>query len=188
MKIIIKTIIGLILMMTLLAMNARAQEDAVERANDANKEKAKANQVNKDVAEFLVAAADARMMDSKEGKLAITKGTTNEIQSYGQSMVKDQALMLEKIQQLAKARNISLPSSISNEKQDGYNDLAGKQGKEFDKKFCKMMIIDHKRDVKMFENAIDLNDPEVSAFAKNYLPMIQSHLDSITAIDENTSE
>jgi hypothetical protein len=47
-----------------------------------------------------------------------------------------------------------------------------------------MMIIDHERDVKLFEKAIEFDDPEVSAFAKVNLSIIQSHLDKIEAIKE----
>ena len=44
------------------------------------------------------------------------------------------------------------------------------------------MAIDHKRDVKLFKQAIDFEDFEVSQFAKKYLPTIQTHLDRIDAI------
>jgi hypothetical protein len=44
-----------------------------------------------------------------------------------------------------------------------------------------MMIIDHERDVKLFEKATEYDDAEVSAFAKANLPIIQSHLDKIEA-------
>ena len=185
MKAVIQTLITFILMMTFFTLLTKAQEsDPVKQAHSANRAKAEKNMVDKKVAEFLVRAADARLMDTREGKLAIHKGTTKTIQQYGWTMVKDQALLLEKIRVLADSRNISLPVTISDEKQDGYDKLAEKEGKEFNDKFIKMMVLDHKRDVRLFENATDLNDPEITDFAKSFLPMIQEHLDTINRIKE----
>ena len=76
-------------------------EVRVERKNAAKAEKGK---VNKDIADFLVSAADGRMMGMKQGKLAVLKGTTSEIRAYGQLMESDQAKMLKVIKKLAKKR------------------------------------------------------------------------------------
>ena len=45
-----------------------------------------------------------------------------------------------------------------------------------------MIIADHERDLKLFKKAAQCNDPEVSAFAKRYLPLIQSDLEKIKKI------
>ena len=156
-------------------------EVRVERKNAAKAEKGK---VNKDIADFLVNAADGRMMGMKQGKLAVLKGTTSEIRAYGQLMESDQAKMLKVIKKLAKKRKITLPRIISAEKEDGFKDLTAKSEKAFDKKFIKMMKIDHKRDLKAFKNAREFNDPEIKAFAEEYLPMIQSHLDKLDGLKD----
>ena len=84
-------------------------EVKVERKNAAKAEKGK---INKDIADFLVSAADGRMMGMKQGKLAVLKGTTPEIRDYGQLMESDQAKMLKVIKKLAKSRKITLPESL----------------------------------------------------------------------------
>jgi putative membrane protein len=174
-----------VMTMVLSILSAHAQEtDPVKKANKVNDQKADNNIVDEDVADFLVKSADARMMDAQEGKLAAEKGTTKAIREYGKLMVKDQSALLRKIKSLASKRNIALPSDISNKKENGREDLAEETGKDFDDKFIKMMIIDHERDVKLFEKATEFNDPEVSAFAKANLSTIQSHLDKIEAIKE----
>jgi putative membrane protein len=158
------------------------EKDPVKKANDANEKKADNDRIiSEDIADFLVKSADARMMDAKEGKLASEKGTTAAIRNYGKLMINDQAVLLEKIKALAAKRNITLPKGISDKKEDGREDLAAKTGKDFDDKFIKMMKIDHKRDVRLFKDAIEFKDEGVSEFAKKYLPLIQSHLDKIEA-------
>ena len=99
-------------------------------------------------------------------------------------MESDQAKMLKVIKKLAKKRKITLPRIISAEKEDGFKDLTAKSEKAFDKKFIKMMKIDHKRDLKAFKNAREFNDPEIKAFATEYLPMIQSHLDKLDGLKD----
>lgn len=170
------------IMMICITFGSQAQTDPVKKANAANEQKADEKVLDEDVADFLVKSADARMMDFKEGKLATEKGTTQTIKDYGKLMVKDQALLLDAIKKLAATRHISLPSGISDKKEEGRDELSEKSGEDFDKKFIKMMIIDHERDIKLFKKAIDYKDKDVSDFAKKYLPMIQIHLDKIEVI------
>ncbi len=158
--------------------------NAVTTAKRANEIKADNGMLNKEAADFMVKITDARMMGGKEGELAVQKGTTSEIRNYGKLMIKDQAILLTKIQKLANVKGIYLPATISNNKKDGYDDLNAKEGKNFDDKFIKMMRIDHERDIKDFKNAIQLSDKDIADFATEYLPLIQSHLDKLNAIKD----
>lgn len=164
---------GVLLFSTILYSQ---ESDAVKKANKQNEAKAKAGGIDEECAEFLVRATDARMMDSQEGEMAMKNGTSNEIKSYGKLMVNDQARMLTSIKKLAAQKKISLPATISEKKAEGRADLEKEMGRDFDEKFIKMMIIDHKRDVKEFEEAMKSSDLEVKAFATKYLPLIKSHL------------
>ena len=134
---------------------------------------------------FLTEMTDARLMDREEGKQAVLKGTTQEIKKYGQLMIDDQTYLLKELQKIAATKNITLPTEISEEKQNGLKDLKEKSGADFDKKFIKMICIDHKRDVRKFKKAAKCNDSGVSNFAKEHLPMIESHLKKIKQIEKN---
>lgn len=171
--------------MVLFILSANAQEiDPVQRANVVNDNKAEKDVVDEDVADFLVKSADARIMNVQEGRIASVRGTTPEIRQYGKLMLKGQKALLQKIKKLASKRNITLPGGISDEKEEGREDLIEETGEDFDKKFIKMMIMDHERDVKLFKKATEFEDPEVSAFAKANLPLIESHLNKIKVIKE----
>ncbi len=136
------------------------------------------------MADFLVKIADARIMGKKEGGLAVQKGSTAQIVDYGKLMMKDQEMLLSKIKKLAADRNITLPARISNNKQDGFNGLNEKTGRDFDEKFIKMMRIDHEKDLKDFKKAGELADKGVTDFAATYISMIQIHLDKLNEIKE----
>jgi putative membrane protein len=166
-----------------LGLNAQST-DPVKQANQSNENKSGKWNIDQEVADFLVKSADARMMDKMEGAMAAKKGTTVAVRQYGMLMVKDQAILLNKLKALAAAKNISLPNGISNKKESGRADLSEKTGKDFDDKFIKMMRIDHERDVKMFSKAASSDDKDIRSFASKYLPMIQLHLDKINALEK----
>jgi putative membrane protein len=134
------------------------------------------------VTEFIQEMAEARLMDLEEGKMAQQKSTTRDLKLYGTLMVNDQTEMLTEIEKLAALKMVPLARALGPDKTDGLNDLKEVHGKSFDKKFIKMMIIDHKRDVKKFEKAIRSSDADVQVFATRYLPYVQSHLEKIRSL------
>ncbi len=156
--------------------------DSVEIADSVNQTRSGEPGYNKASAGFLVDAADARMMGMKEGREAVKKGTSPEIRNYGRLMVKDQTALLSQIRKLAAAEKITLPTQISNSKKEGFSQLAELSGEDFDRRFIKMMIIDHERDVKEFKDAQSTSNKAIASFATAKLPVIQTHLDKINAI------
>lgn len=140
---------------------------------------------NEKVEIFLIEMSDARMMDLQEGMLATEKGTTQVIKDYGNLMVKDQSYLLNEIKKFAKSKNIVLPTKISDKKLKALTNLKEKKGRNFDKKFLKMITIDHKRDVIKFKKATSIGDQSTEEFAKKNLPMIESHLQKALEIKKN---
>jgi putative membrane protein len=162
-------------------------KDSVKQAQEQNQNSA----IDEDISNFMTEAADARMMDIEEGKLAKERGSTTEIREYGEQMITDHTKLMHDLKVLAASKNITLPNTLSNEKTDGLEDLKKEQGEDFDKKFIKMITTDHKRDVRAFEDATDFKDKDVQSFATRYLPVIESHLDKIQQIkkdDKNISK
>jgi putative membrane protein len=128
---------------------------------------------------FLTKTAESRIMDFEEGKTAQQKSTVDAIKDYGSLMVQDQSKMLADLHALAAFKHIALPDTPDDQQQKALADLQQEEGKSFDRKFIKMMIIDHKRDVKKFRKAAQSHDPDVRAFALKYLPVVESHLDDV---------
>jgi putative membrane protein len=139
--------------------------------------------VDEFVKEFIIEMAEARLMDLEEGKIAQQKSTTKELKSYGTLMVNDQTEMLHEIKKLAARKNVSLPPVLGPDKAEELKALKEVHGKSFDKKFIKLMIVDHKRDVKKFERATQSRDADVQVFATRYLPYVQSHLQRIRGLN-----
>jgi len=163
------------------------ERDPVNNTNDLNEQLAEDKLTNRDVANLLVKLADARMTDAQEGWLAAEKGHSPAVQRYGKLMMKDQEKLLTELKKLARKKNVTLPPSISHKKERGRNNLADETGDDFDKKYIKMMTNDHERDIKLFRQAMSSKDADVRLFAEKYLPMIESHLEKIQALEKTGS-
>ena len=137
------------------------------------------------VAEHLQLLTDGRLLDLEEGKTALQRSTTRQLKDYGALMVKDQTNMLIDLKKIAERKQVSLPTWLSREKADELSDLKSVHGKAFDEKFMKMMILDHKRDIKLLEKASLTGDADMQVFATKYLPVVKSHLDKIKALKKH---
>lgn len=190
------------LCLTQACNNANNNKDSVDSAKQANREKdtngimnnndslstassgtPSTMPVDKDVSDFAVKAAAGGMMEVQLGQIAQQKATNQRVKDFGAMMVKDHSAANDELKKLASSKNITLPTSVSNEQQKDIDDLNKKTGADFDKAYMKMMVNDHEKDIKDFEKAgNNLKDADVKSFAMKTLPTLQKHLDSAKAI------
>lgn len=70
-----------------------------------------------------------------------------------------------------------------------YRSLSKKSGAEFDKEFVSMMVDEHKKDLKLFqEQAKDAKDSEIRSFASQNAPVLQGHLDRAQTLSQSVAE
>lgn len=133
---------------------------------------------------FLLEAADARMMGWAEGNLAAEKGTTGKHRQYGKRLMRDHNRLMEEINALASSKKIVLPKELSEEKSEALSRLKSYSGEIFDRRFRRIIIKDHKRDIDEFRRAAESTDPEISNFAKRHLPLLEEHLEGARALNQ----
>ena len=165
---------------TCACSSSPSEPDSVSTAKQINA--APQVSVSKPAANFLVEMVDARLMDFEEGQLAARRGSTAAIRDYGKLMMRDQTRLLSRLELLALEAKVTVPAVISGDKRDGLNDLIDSDRDSFDKRFISSIRIDHKRDVGEFRKATEFGDAAIAEFARQELPLIQSHLDGIEAI------
>ncbi len=126
---------------------------------------------------FVRDAAEGAMSKVELGKLAQEKGSSDAVKEFGKRMVDDHSKAAEELKQVAAKTNISLPSELPRKTKKAKEKLSKLSGSEFDKAYAKMMLKDHKADVKDFENESKRgNIAEVKEFAAKNLPTLQEHL------------
>ncbi len=179
----LKLIFSSLFAMALLACSPIEKKDSVKEAKEKNEYLVAKGVVESDVSNFLVEAADGRLMGVREGK-ATTQSNKEAIVNYGKWMVKDQTIMLKELKVVAKTLKISLPHVVSLDKREGLINLLSKSDADFNLEFAKMMIIDHERDLAAFKKAVDFKNKNVSNFASKYVSVIENHLAKIKEIKE----
>jgi len=129
---------------------------------------------------FLKEACQGGMAEVEMGKLAAQKAKDPEIKKFGQMMVTDHGAAGKDLEALAKKKNITLPTDLGSHKSS--MDSLSKETDGFDKAYVNMMVSDHEKDLKEFQQqAQNSSDPDVKAFAAKVVPVVQKHLDAIRA-------
>jgi len=181
---------GLALVMLTASCANNTETDSkkqAENANDAKIDSAKATDTSRSTtstmsdmkpdADFAVAAADGGMMEVQLGKLAQEKGMSKQIKDLGAMMVKDHSTANDELKTAAKAKNITLPETLSDKCQKKVQDLTAKAGADFDNAYADLMVSDHKEDIDAFKKEAEKgNDAQLSAWAKGKVPTLEHHL------------
>lgn len=159
-------------------------EDSEKVANKENDAKFDNSDVEKD-ADFAVKAADGGMLEVQLGELAQSKGMSQAVKDLGKMMVEDHTKANEELKALAQTKNISLPTTLSEDCQKKYDDIASKNGKDFDKAFTDHMVKDHKKDVDAFKKEADKGeDPDLKSWAAGKVPTLEHHLDMAKSAED----
>lgn len=182
-----------------MACGNNPQNDSKEAADSINEAKVEQTQsepentattgtaVSEEDAKFAVAAADGGMMEVELGKLAQTKAVGQQVKDFGAMMVDDHAKANEALMALAQKKNITLPAVIGKDNQQMIDDMAKKTGKDFDKAYVKAMVKDHKKDIELFEDALNkVQDVDIKQFITATLPTLKKHMGHIETLDKNS--
>lgn len=170
---------------------ATSSTDKADSANAAKVDSNKADStaktavinVDKADADFAVAAANGGMTEVAVAKLAQTKSTNAKVKEFADMMVNDHGKANDELMALAKSKNITLPNTISTDKQKEMDDLNKKNGADFDKAYVDAMVDGHKKTISLFEDeSKNAKDPDLKAFVDKTLPTIKMHLQHIEGI------
>ncbi|WDF54602.1 DUF4142 domain-containing protein [Mucilaginibacter sp. KACC 22063] len=170
------------------------QKDAKETADSLNKTKDTTSSVastggiavDNDDAKFATDAANGGMAEVALGKLAITKTANAQVKQFADMMVSDHGKANEELMSIAKAKNITLPSTVDADHQAKMDKLSKETGKDFDKDYVDAMVDGHQKTLDLMQKeAKDGKDAELKAFAAKTAPIVQTHLDAIKKIQDS---
>ena len=134
---------------------------------------------------FIMEAASGGMMEVQAGQLAAQNAGNDRVKSFGNMMVQDHTNANNELKALATSKNITLPDSMMTKHRKHIDMLKTKTGKDFDKAYMNMMVMDHNEDVSKFQSeSKNAKDPDLKAFASKTVPVLRTHLDSAKAINK----
>lgn len=169
---------GLILIFLNSCKNEPKQEDPKEVAEDSNEAKFDSIEDKQDDSEFLVDLTEVNLAEIEIGKLAQTKSTNTEVKKLGKMLVEQHTKSASEVSALAKAKNFTLPTTLTEDGQEEYNKLNEKSGIEFDKKFANMMIDGHEKAINELRKASEnAKDQDIKLWASNSIAGLTVHLE-----------
>jgi putative membrane protein len=131
---------------------------------------------------FMEDAAKGGQMEVSMGQVAMEKGKSDAVKTFGQRMVTDHGKGNRELMGLAQKKGVVLPNDDSTMKSKA---VSVTSGGVFDKAYAKAMVSDHEEDIKAFEKeAASGSDPDVKKWANETLPTLRMHLDMAKALDK----
>ena len=170
----------LILTLSLSFCSNSKPEDTKEIAQEQNE--VKFDNAKEEEAKFLVNAAEINLEEIQLGQLAQTKSLNAEVKSLGKMMETAHTKAQSDLQALAEKKQITIPTTLTEEGMSASKKLMDKKARDFDKEYCDKMVSGHKAAINKFEKAsTDATDPDIRNWATSILPALRTHLDySIT--------
>jgi len=163
-------------------------DDSKEAAEEINEEVIDDRKGEKE-AQFLVEAADFNLMEVQMGKMAANQATMKVVKDFGAKIEKEHQKVYDELAALAASKNITIPSSSSEDVMEHQKDLGGKTGYDFDRKFCDDMIDGHEKAINKFEKiSNDCEDAEIKAWASKMLPAFNAHLAEAKILKEKVKD
>jgi putative membrane protein len=156
---------------------------------------------------FIMEATHGGMMEVELGKLGVEKASSPDVKQFAQRMVDDHSKANDELMQLASQKGVTLShgdhqatmsntaSGMTESTGTGHSSSADKDhqammkgqavkdklsklsGADFDREYMSMMVKDHVKDVKEFEEASSkAKDADLKAWAAKTLPTLREHL------------
>jgi putative membrane protein len=130
-------------------------------------------------AKFLREAAEGGMMEVRLAQLAQQKAASDQVKQFAKQLEQDHEQANTKLKSLASAKKVDLPTEMGAKHQKMVTRLEGLPGAAFDREYMKLMVDDHKKDVKKFKKHADrAMDSDVKAFASETTPALEKHLNT----------
>lgn len=139
----------------------------------------KASMLSSSDKKFVMEASQGGMMEVELGKLGVDKASSDEVKQFAQRMVDDHSKANDELMQLASQKSMLMPQDqkAMMKTQAAKDRLSKLSGADFDRAYMDMMVKDHVKDVKDFEEASTKSkNIEVKDWATKTLPTLREHL------------
>jgi putative membrane protein len=105
--------------------------------------------------DFVRDLAIAGMAEVELGKLAAEKSGNPEVKKFGQMMIDDHSKASDDLKAVTSKHGITPPTAVDDKHRKLRDDLAGKQGADFDREYMEAMVEGHDDVLEKLEDRID---------------------------------
>lgn len=136
---------------------------------------------------FVSKALEGDQSEIQMGDLAQQKSQSNDVKQLAQKLVNDHTQMSDKwFKPLANQMGVSVPKGPSKKDKKLAEKMEALSGPDFDSQYLTMMIKDHKKDLKDFQDEANAaQDPNVKQVAQQGATLISQHLQLVEQVAKN---
>lgn len=109
-------------------------------------------------------------------QMAKNNSDNPKIIEFANMIITDHDSIGQELKKLADDKKLVVNNTLSTEHQEMVNQLQAKKGAEFDAAYINMMVMDHEKDVKLFENESNNQSADIQKVAEGALPKLKKHL------------
>lgn len=184
MKYVLKTIPFVMMFSLLLSCNQNKQENTNEAAEEANEEKFEDR--NEEDAEFVAEAVAGNYAEVQLAQLASQKSNDAEVKNIAQMLESEHSKALQELQNMAQAKNISLPAEPTEEQKRTVENLREEEEiDEFNREWCNALVDKHQKTIDMYEDNMErTEDAELKSWINSTLPALRTHLEQLKACQD----
>lgn len=124
---------------------------------------------------FLKKAAVGGIMEVEAAKIALTNSKSTEVKNFAEQMITDHTKANKELKELAVNKKVITPDALPAEEQMHLDAMKKMTGNDFDKHYIAMMVTDHEKTVKLFEQGKQNKNADLKAWATNTLSTIELH-------------
>jgi len=133
--------------------------------------------------DFVEDASAKGVAEVEAGKLAQEKGTSADVKSFAEMMVKDHTAANEKLKSLADSKKLEVSTNAQLMDKAKSMILELRSAKSFDQAYANNQVNAHEATIKLFEEeANNGKDADLKAFATATLPKLKAHLEQAKAL------
>ena len=126
---------------------------------------------------FLKGQQETNLVEVSLGKVAIERATSEKVRALATTLVSDHQQVSELNRALSSKLGLPIPDQPSAEQQATAEKIKGQDGAAFDAAYVAAQVEGHTKSVSKAQQEISSGShPEVKAFATEYLPKAQMHL------------
>lgn len=122
--------------------------------------------------------AQANMAEIETGRIALDKSKDDHVRKFAQQMVDDHTAAMKDVQQLARAKGVTLPDGPDLKHKTVATALKALRGDTFDKQYMSQAGVgDHQRTHDLLQKTQrEATDADLKALASKMLPVVHGHL------------
>jgi len=128
-------------------------------------------------AAFLAEVANDLLLESQLADLAVRRATTHEIKELAISVLTDHSIAMDELREIAAGIDVPLREEMSAGQRKHFISIAKKQGRKFDREFCRVILTNKTVALKKFEKiAEDGNSEAIRAWASGKFGVLKRHI------------